>query len=126
MNRPLPCTIVILSALAIGSCEGAREERTPSSPPAAIQASPSSAPSAAPATQTYDIRGTVVAVAPDSGTVNLDHEEIPDVMAAMKMEYQVRDVGMLAGLKPGDRVSGRLQVRDGEYLIVALEKQPRR
>lgn len=74
----------------------------------------------------HDIRGTVVAIALDSGTVNLDHEEIPGLMAAMKMEYQVQDVGMLDGLKPGDRVAGRLRARDGEYLIVALEKQPRR
>lgn len=128
MNRPLTCTVVVLSTLAIGACDrGAREERNATgSPPAAIQASPSSASPAAPVTQLYDIRGTVVSVAPDSGTVNLDHEEIPGVMAAMKMEYQVKDVGMLSGLKPGDRVSGRLQVRNGEYLIVALEKQPRR
>jgi hypothetical protein len=33
---------------------------------------------------------------------------------------------MLDGLQPGDRVAGRLHARDGEYLIVALEKQPRR
>ncbi len=129
MNLPLTCTtVVILSALAIGACErGARGERDATgSPPAAVQASPAPAYPAAPATQTHDIRGTVVSVDPDSGSVNLDHEEIPGVMAAMKMEYQVKDVGMLEGLKPGDRVSGRLQVRDGEYLIVALEKQPRR
>jgi Cu/Ag efflux protein CusF len=129
MNRPLTCmTVVTLSALAIGACErSARRDRNATgSPPAAIQASPSVASPAAPATQIHDIRGTVVSVAPDSDTVNLDHEEIPGVMAAMKMAYQVQDVGMLDGLKPGDRVSGRLQVRDGEYLIVALEKQPRR
>lgn len=128
MKRRLTCTVVVLSALAIGACEqDAREGRKAAGgPPAAIQASPSSASPAAPATQTYDIRGTVVSVAPDSDTVNLDHEEIPGVMAAMKMDYQVQDAGILGGLKPGDRVSGRLQVRDGEYLIVALEKQPRR
>lgn len=81
----------------------------------------------APATQTYDIRGTVVAVAPDSGTVNLDHEEIPGVMAAMK-ENGVPGAGCRDAGRPeaGDRVSGRLQARDGEYLILALEKQPRR
>ena len=32
---------------------------------------------------------------------------------------------MLGGLGAGDRDSGRLQARDGEYLIVALEKQIR-
>jgi Cu/Ag efflux protein CusF len=127
MSRRLTCTsVVTVAALAGAACErGARGERgaTAGGSPA-IEATAS--PTSPAATQTYDIRGTVVAVAPDSGTVNLDHEEIPGVMAAMKMEYQVQDVGMLNGLKPGDRVSGRLQARDGQYLILALEKQPRR
>jgi Cu/Ag efflux protein CusF len=127
-RRPNSTLVVMIAALAVAACErGARGERSGTgSPSPAIQPSPSLASPAAPAIQTYDIRGTVVTVAPDSGTVNVDHEEIPGLMAAMKMEYQVQDVGMLDGLKPGDRVSGRLQVRDGEYLIVALEKQPRR
>jgi Cu/Ag efflux protein CusF len=129
MNRRLNSTLVVMvAALAIGACEGgARGERSATgSPSPAIQPSPSLASPAAPAIQTYDIRGTVVAVTLDSGTVNLDHEEIPGLMAAMKMEYQVQDVRMLDGLKPGDRVAGRLQARDGGYVIVALERQPRR
>ena len=128
MNRPLKSTPVVMIALALAACEqGARSERgATGSPSPALQPSPLAGSPAAPATQVHDIRGTVVAIALDSGTVNLDHEEIPGLMAAMKMEYQVQDVGMLDGLKPGDRVAGRLQARDGEYLIVALEKQPRR
>jgi protein SCO1/2 len=126
MSRCLTCTsVVIVAALAGVACEqGARGERgaTAGASPA-VEATASPASPGAAATQTYDIRGTVVAVAPDSGTVNLDHEEIPGLMAAMKMEYQVQDAGMLHGLKPGDRVSGRLQARDGDYLIVTLEKQ---
>lgn len=125
-KRSMTSASVILAALTMAACErGARGERSAAGSPSPAPASPSSASPGAPLTQTHDIRGTVVAVAPESGTVNLDHEEIPGLMAAMRMEYQVKDVGMLTGLKPGDRVSGRLQARDGEYLIVSLEKQPR-
>jgi protein SCO1/2 len=114
--------LVILMALAAAACEqGARGGASPAAEPTASAATP-----ATDAAQTYDIRGTVVSVAAESGTVNLDHEEIPGLMAAMKMEYQVSDAGMLKDLKPGDRVSGRLRAREGQYQIVALEKQPPR
>jgi protein SCO1/2 len=116
------------AAVAVAACErGARGERGATETPApAIESTPSPTTPAASATRTYDVRGSVVAIAPDRLTVSLDHEEIPGLMAAMKMDYQVEDARMLEGLKAGDRVAGRLQDRDGAYLIVSLEKQPRR
>ncbi len=71
----------------------------------------------------YDIKGKVVAVAPDKGSVTLDHEEIPDLMKAMKMEYHVENPRDLEGLKPGDQVQGRLKAESGKYTITHLEKR---
>ena len=46
----------------------------------------------------YAIKGTVVAVAPDRQSVTLDHEEIPGLMKAMKMEYRVDNPKLLDNL----------------------------
>ena len=71
----------------------------------------------------YDIKGKVVAVAPDKGAVTLDHEEIPGLMKAMKMEYHVANPKELEGLKPRDQIQGRLKAESGKYTITHLEKR---
>src|SRR5712691_9264282 len=43
----------------------------------------------APAGKEYDIKGKVVSIAPDKKGVTLDHEAIPGLMGAMKMEFPV-------------------------------------
>jgi protein SCO1/2 len=75
-------------------------------------------------TREYDLTGKVVAVAPDRQSVSLDHEEIPGLMMAMKMEYRVADPKLLDDLKPGDTVKGRLKDESGKYTITRLEKLP--
>lgn len=55
----------------------------------------------------YIVEGTVLDVRPPD-TVALDHEEVPGLMPAMKMEFTVRDPALLDGLEPGDRVYARL------------------
>jgi protein SCO1/2 len=71
----------------------------------------------------YDIKGTVVGVAADKQSVTLDHEEIPGLMMAMKMEYQVDNPKLLEDLKSGDKVQGRLKAESGKYTITQLEKR---
>jgi Cu/Ag efflux protein CusF len=83
-------------------------------------------PAAAPAqtaAKQYDIRGRVEAISRERGTVTLDHEEIPGVMAAMKMEYDVTDPSILDQLAVGDSVAGRIEERSGSYVIVSLQKR---
>jgi protein SCO1/2 len=72
----------------------------------------------------YDVTGKVVVVAPDKQAVTLDHEEIPGLMKAMKMEYHVADPKLLDDLKPGDTVKGRLKDDSGKYTITQLAKSP--
>jgi Cu/Ag efflux protein CusF len=71
----------------------------------------------------YEINGTVVAIAADGSSVTLDHEDIPGLMKAMKMEFRVADPKLLGGLSSGDRVRGRLKAGSGDYVITRLEKQ---
>ncbi len=71
----------------------------------------------------YDIKGTIVSLAPDRKAVTLDGEEIPGLMKAMKMEYRVEDAKVLEGVKPGDPVHGKLKVKSGDYIITHLGKR---
>ncbi|HWC77329.1 MAG TPA: copper-binding protein, partial [Blastocatellia bacterium] len=41
--------------------------------------------------------------------VQIDHEEIKDYMPAMNMPYPVKDISLLEGIQPGDRVEFALQ-----------------
>lgn len=63
----------------------------------------SSSPSGKEAGKVYDIKGKVVAVDAEKKTVTIDHEDIPGLMKAMKMEFKVEDEKFLAGLKGGRR-----------------------
>ena len=70
----------------------------------------------------YDIKGKVVAVDAEKKTVTLDHEDIPGLMKAMKMDFKVEDEKILAGLKAGDAVHGKLKADGGNYVVTSLEK----
>src|SRR5579859_3293831 len=70
----------------------------------------------------YPIKGAVIALDTAKGTVELDHEQVADVMAAMDMTYAVADPKLLRGLKPGDSVEGRLKLQSGNYTITTLAK----
>ena len=58
------------------------------------------------ASREYEVNG-VLAVDPASKTLELDHEEIPGYMKAMKMKYPVADAKLLDGFKVGDSVRGK-------------------
>ena len=109
-----------------GASPAASPAQTPIGPPAAGAGAGIHGPAAgapALAAKQHDIRGQVEAVSRERGMVSLDHEEIPGVMAAMKMEYAVANAAILDRLAVGDRVEGRLEERAGNYVIVALKKR---
>lgn len=81
------------------------------------------AASPSPAAKQHDIRGRVEAISRERGMVTLDHEEIPGVMAAMKMEYAVADRAILDRVEVGDSVVGRIEDRSGSYVILLLMKR---
>jgi Copper binding periplasmic protein CusF len=75
------------------------------------------------AEKVYNVRGKVVAVNPAKPTVTLDHEDIPGLMRAMRMEFKVEDRKLLEGIKVGDLVQGRLKIGEPGYLLTHLDKQ---
>jgi protein SCO1/2 len=76
-----------------------------------------------PKEKVYEIKGKIVAVAPDRSTVKLDHEDIPGLMKAMTMDFGVADPKLLDGLAPGDTVQGKLKVESGKYVLTELRKR---
>ncbi len=70
----------------------------------------------------YDIKGKVVSLEAEKNRVRLDHEDIPGFMKAMEMDFTVQDTKVLAGLKAGDAVHGKLKVKDSNYVITELQK----
>lgn len=71
----------------------------------------------------YDVKGTVVALDREKKVVTLDHEDIPGLMKAMKMEFDVADAKVLDGMAAGDRVAGKLKTDAGKYVVTSLAKQ---
>jgi protein SCO1/2 len=71
----------------------------------------------------YDVKGKVTAVDPQKPAVTLNHEDIPGLMKAMEMEFDVDDPEILKGIKVGDQVKGRLKKTDSGYLITQLAKR---
>jgi Cu/Ag efflux protein CusF len=71
----------------------------------------------------FDVRGKVVAVSPAKPAVTLDHENIPGLMKAMRMEFVVEDPKLLEGIKVGDQVQGRLKQGESGYVLTRLEKR---
>lgn len=71
----------------------------------------------------YDVRGTVVSLDREKKAVTLDHEDIPGLMKAMKMEFSVEDQKVLEGLNAGDQVTGKLKADSGKYVVTSLSKR---
>lgn len=71
----------------------------------------------------YDVKGTVVSTDPQKQTVTLDHEDIPGLMKAMKMDFKAADPKLLDGLRPGDAVEGKLKAEAGGYVVTELRKR---
>ena len=70
----------------------------------------------------YPGHGKITKINNELGSVELDHEDIPDVMPAMKMEFFVTDKAMLKGLKVGDSANFTLRYKDDQEYIVAISK----
>jgi protein SCO1/2 len=73
--------------------------------------------------KTYEVHGKVIAVDAEKKKVTLDHEDIPGLMKAMKMDFTVTDAKLLEGIKAGDGVQGKLLVKsEGDYVLTELKK----
>jgi Cu/Ag efflux protein CusF len=73
--------------------------------------------------KSYPIRGEVLGFQAENKVVILKHEDIPGLMPAMTMGFELADPKLAEGLKKGDQVEGTLMVHDDVYSITALTRK---
>jgi len=78
--------------------------------------------------QRFDLRGKVVAVDRDQGTVTLAHDAIPGYMAAMTMAYPLKDKWAFSVLKPGQTIQATLVVTSDHAWLegIVVSDEPKR
>ncbi len=64
--------------------------------------------------------GRVMAVDEANAAVTLDHGPIPGLMAAMRMQFPVKSVELLQGLRVGDVVRFSLEPRGPEWVVATI------
>jgi Cu/Ag efflux protein CusF len=70
---------------------------------------------------TYPMTATIVSRDPAKNTVNLANKEVPGVMAAMTMDYEVRGAKVSALPPDGTAVDVTIHDRDGAYYITDVK-----
>ncbi len=81
---------------------------------------PAEAPGAT--TQTYAAHGVIQKIPADRHFVTIAHEAIPGYMAAMTMDFPVKDANALNGLAPGDVVNFQLVVSTNNDWVENLRR----
>jgi protein SCO1 len=70
---------------------------------------------------TYEVHGVVREVDFVAKQATIEHEDIPGLMSAMTMGFDVPDPAVLAKLRPGERVVFELEVTDKSFRIVSVQ-----
>lgn len=84
---------------------------------------PQDKPSEKPQAKIYRAVGVVDSINEQRTTVQIDHEDIKDLMPAMKMPFEVKDKSLLDQIAPGDRVAFTIQ--DMPYGLIVIEIKKR-
>ena len=109
----------ILFVVTLSSC--ATPSKNDGMPPRPLQPTPVGTPFV-PRNGDYKGRGKVTRIETKGGSIELDHEEIPDLMPAKKTEIFVSDKALLNGLKLGDEVNFALRYNNGQETILDISK----
>lgn len=109
--------VILLAATLATACA----EKTKTTNSARVEPTP--VPTVAiPKDGNYNARGKVTKINNELGSVELDHEDIPGVMAAMRMEFFVKNKAELKLLKIGDQVDFVLEYKHPTETIVSIKK----
>ena len=65
-----------------------------------------------PEARTYELKGQILVVKPETSELLVKHEDIPGFMPAMTMPYVVKDPGLLKDRAAGDLITATLTVDD--------------
>ena len=97
--------LIIFALILVAGCKP--EAGTPS--PAAIT------------NQTYAVRGVVQEIPPDHRHASVKHEKIPGYMAAMTMDFSVKDTNLLNEINAGDEITFNLVVTENNDWIENIQ-----
>lgn len=70
---------------------------------------------------TYPMYGVLVSRDAAKNTINIDNEEVPGKMAAMKMDYEVRDAKVDALPADGTKVQVTMHDQNGTYWVTEVK-----
>ena len=117
---------VLLTVLITFSCaktvDKVSDQKPSPSPLPSIAQWPASPTPVIPKDGEYNGKGVITKLNVEQASVEIDHEEIPDVMPPMRMEFFVSDKKMLDGLKEGDRVDFVLRYKHPTETIINITK----
>jgi Cu/Ag efflux protein CusF len=99
-------TMLLLLSLSFAACGAARPTES----------------NASPLNESASTLGTIKEIRKNGAVLVIAHEDIPGVMPAMTMPFQVDEKVRRGDLKAGDRVRFAVDERDGLYVIVRLER----
>jgi Cu/Ag efflux protein CusF len=73
----------------------------------------------------HPFTGYVLKVNPELNRITVS-ADMPGIMTSMVMDYWVKEVGVLAGIKPGDTIQGTMVMDGGNWLedIKVTGKRP--
>lgn len=74
--------------------------------------------------QVFQVKGLLKELKPNGKTAVIAHEEIPNYMEAMTMDFDAKDKAELQGLKAGDYLSFRMVVTSDDGWIENVRKVP--
>ena len=73
--------------------------------------------------RTFSGTGVIRSINLKEGWFEIDHEEIPGFMAAMQMQWSVKDRSMLKSVSVGDRVDFTVEDNNGSEVITELKRK---
>jgi Cu/Ag efflux protein CusF len=111
LTRVILLAFIFCFAIACHRDQNATNQANVSGPAAAVQ------------TTYYQGVGVVTSIDLNRPSVEIDHEDIKDLMPAMKMEFYVKDKSLLNGIKRNDRIQFKLENGVGGLKITQVEKR---
>lgn len=124
MNKWIP---IIAASLIIAACARKEAGTASTETTAAPATDPSAVSTAAGATtttaaeDTYSMYGVIVSRDPAKNTINIDNEDVPGKMAAMKMDYEVRDARVDTLPPDGTKVQMTVHDQNGTYWLTEVK-----
>jgi len=73
--------------------------------------------------KSFTFHGKVLGVDEKAGSLNIDGENVPGWMEAMKMDYKVDDPSVLKKVKVGDQISATVYA--GDYSLHKVQVMPK-